>query len=124
MKKAGNYLGAIVLLAIAGWLWHARIQARKDLYPTDPHDSESASQRMARLHREAPGVVLEACTNEIPGLKQIIHLNVYDGDPLTTRWTADATVDYINHLGGVDRTNLQFKFDQYNAGLLVYKIEP
>ena len=57
--------------------------------------------------------LLEKATNDIVGLHRIIKLdkNFFDPDP--AKWTAEITAEYINHIGGVDRTNLPYRFHLY-----------
>ena len=57
---------------------------------------------------EAEGMLLKVCTNEVPGLNRIIDVSVDDSADLASKWTGRATVEYVNHLGGADRTNLLF----------------
>ena len=60
------------------------------------------------------------CTNEVMGLYKIIKLHVDDTSGNLADWTGEATVEYVNHDGGIDRTNLYFRFG--SVGTLVLSI--
>src|ERR1017187_5825937 len=53
----------------------------------------------------------EECTNQVVGITKIMS-SYLDYDPKTavTNWHAGASVEYINHFGGIDRTNLHLVF--------------
>jgi hypothetical protein len=50
-------------------------------------------------------------------LRGIIALEVYTADQNFMNWTATATVEYINHIGGEDRTNIELTFDPGYTGV-------
>lgn len=63
-----------------------------------------------KQYAEARELVLEECTNDTVGLQHIIDSRIYFTDTGVTNWTAEATVEYVNHVGGIDRTNFHFVF--------------
>jgi len=71
---------------------------------------ETELQQMARLQSESEGEMFKECTNVIIGLNRIIHfsLNIADDNPY--KWSGKATVEFVNRVGGIERTNLDFKF--------------
>jgi hypothetical protein len=71
---------------------------------------ETELQTRARLQSESEGEMLKECTNVIIGLTRIIHSSVTIADDNPYRWTGRATVEYVNRVGGIERTNLFFKF--------------
>jgi hypothetical protein len=71
---------------------------------------ETEGQQKARLQSEADGEMLKECTNVIVGLNRVIHSSVVDADDNPYKWGGDATVEYVNRVGGIERTNLFFKF--------------
>jgi hypothetical protein len=71
---------------------------------------EKESARWERMQAEAERSLLVACTNDLVGLNRIVYKFVNDGAENPTNWTADITAEYVNHIGGVDRTNLSFVF--------------
>ncbi len=90
----------------------AEIEAAKDPFSlTNAGDNKSYADKITRYRAGAGAAVRSACTNEIIGLRGIISLDVQTYDDNFKKWTATATVEYINHIGGVDRTNLSLRFD-------------
>jgi len=71
---------------------------------------ETEAQQKARLQSEAEGEMLKECTNIIVGLTRIIHSYVVDANDNPYQWGGDVTVEYVNRVGGIERTNLFFKF--------------
>ena len=83
-------------------------------------DNESYKHKLARFRDDAEQLVREACTNEVVGLRQIIKLRADTYDDNFMKWKASATVEFINHVGGVDRTNLVFEFHAISGMLICY----
>jgi len=124
MKKVIPIIGLIGLLALAGGIWYARIHAANEelkMLGDDPRDRESTAQRIDRFRTDASGLVAKECTNEVPGIKNIVHMEIFDSDDNYTKWTADVTLDFYNHIGGVDRTNLSFGFSSAVGDLTCYE---
>jgi hypothetical protein len=84
----------------------------------------SYAQKLARYRAGAEQAVRVACTNQVTGLRQLIRMDVSTYDQNVKRWTATATVEYVNNLGGIDRTNLEFEFDAWGGELSCFKKEP
>ena len=84
---------------------------------------ESYSHRLAHYRASAENLVRVACTNEVTGLRQFIRMDVSIYGQNVKEWKATATVEYINHLGGIDRTNLEFVFDTLGGDFGCYKKE-
>jgi hypothetical protein len=82
-----------------------------------PGDNESYADKIARYRAGAENAARTACTNEVVGLRGIIALDVQTYDNNFKNWTANATVEYINHIGGVDRTNIELTFDPGYTGV-------
>lgn len=58
---------------------------------------------------------IQAClTNDVVGYSRTIHIYPRRADPDPRNWTADVEVEYINHNGGIDRTNIPYKCYQTN----------
>ena len=62
--------------------------------------------------------VLEECTNKVVGLNRIIALNLDDHGSNVSQWRAEATLEYVNSIGGVQRTNLNFRFEGFGSGII------
>ncbi len=71
--------------------------------------TESYAAKVARYRAGADQELRSACTNAVTGLRFIVDTHAATSADNFMAWTATATVDYINHLGGVDRTNLAIK---------------
>ena len=65
------------------------------------------------------------CSNDIVGFKEIKSMFLNDGLGDTNKtsnpslWEGNATVDYINKVGGVERTNIVFHFKIETNSFLV-----
>jgi hypothetical protein len=71
---------------------------------------ETERQQNARLQSEAEGEMLKECTNVVVGLTRIIRTSVANTDDNPYRWTGEITSEYVNRVGGIERTNVLFKF--------------
>ena len=71
---------------------------------------ESESQQKSRWQSEAGFEMLRECTNVIVGLWRIVHKSVLDADDNPQQWSGTITAEYVNHMGGIERTNVQFRF--------------
>jgi hypothetical protein len=76
-------------------------------------DDNSFAHRLAWFRAGADFAVRTACTNDVTGLRRIIRVDASTYDNNLAKWKASATVEFINHIGGVDRTNLYYRF--YNS---------
>jgi hypothetical protein len=72
-------------------------------------DNEKYPHKLARYRASAEAGVRDACTNYTVGLRGILYLRADTSADNFMQWTAKATVEFINPVGGVDRTNLEFK---------------
>lgn len=81
----------------------------------------------SRLAEQAKQQMMIEITNEMVGLNRVLDAYV---DDLTTNnivdemkhpdlanWVGSAKVEYVNHLGGIDRTNLYFRFEYVPIGV-------
>ena len=82
---------------------------------TNPPKTETPFAMRKRLQSEAQAMFLRKCTSSTAGLNRVIQkdLQTNDGDP--NKWTAEVTAEYVNHSGGIDRTNLPFLFWIYDS---------
>ncbi len=81
----------------------------RSLYPDAPKP-ETELQQWARLQSEAEGEMLKECTNVVVGLTRIIRASVVTAAEDPHKWSGEVVVEFINHVGGIDRTNIFFKF--------------
>jgi hypothetical protein len=67
-------------------------------------------QLKSRLQAEAEVEMLKETTNVIVGLTRIIHSSVLNAGDNPYRWSGDVIAEYVNRVGGIERTNVFFKF--------------
>lgn len=95
----------ISILVVSG----LRERSHMNSFMAQVDDNESYPHKLTRYRFNAEQGVREACTNYTVGLSSIIDLRAETYDDNFMKWTASATVEYINPVGGVNRTNLEFK---------------
>ena len=71
---------------------------------------ETEWQLKQRFQTEAETEMLKECTNAVVGLTRIIHTSVLDAEDNPQQWTGTVTAEFINRMGGIERTNVPFKF--------------
>ena len=71
---------------------------------------ETELQQKIRLQSEAELEMLKESTNVVVGLNRIIRVSVANGDDNPYKWAGEVVAEFINRVGGVERTNLYFKF--------------
>jgi hypothetical protein len=71
---------------------------------------ETEWQQKQRFQTEAETEMLKECTNAIVGLTRIIHTSVLDAEDNPQQWTGTVTAEFVNRMGGIERTNVPFKF--------------
>ena len=84
-------------------------------------ESETPDQRMSRLRAEGERELLKACTNDVVGLHRVIRTSLDNSDNNPFKWTAHAEVEFVNRFGGIERTNLLFRFVQVLGGVSCYR---
>ena len=67
-------------------------------------------QLRAALETDAYAQLTNAVYKVQPGVSRIIEAKIDSQNPNPTNWLGSATVDYVNHTGGVDRKVLIFRF--------------
>lgn len=97
--KRSHWVALIIVLLVGLFI-------RSRILPAD----ESAAQERRRLAVEAEADFYTALTNDIVGLHRVIRsqTSLYDQD--IKAWRAEATVEFINAVGGVQRTNVHYVF--------------
>ena len=74
------------------------------------HLPETDYQQKHRLQLEAEVELAKACTNTVTGLTKILSKDLDIYEDLPSKWTACVVAEYINRVGGLERTNLSFTF--------------
>jgi predicted small lipoprotein YifL len=98
MKIANIFLAIICLAALAG------------CGQQNPFPNETPEQKNVRWRSEAKTSMLEEATNRVSGIRNVIYADVENWDQAAVHWRGRVTLDYVNHWGGIDRTNLYFLF--------------
>ena len=77
--------------------------------------AETPSQRGTRLRVDAPNVLSDAITNSVVGYTRTIHKSIWDSGDNPYLWAAEATVEFVNQVGGVERANIYLAFSQFEG---------
>jgi hypothetical protein len=103
---AGAWLVLAILLVVVvcGPIYWCRSQFAQAPKP------ETELQQQSRLQSEAELEMLKESTNVIVGLNRIIRASVSNSDDNPYKWTGEVVTEFVNRVGGVERTNLFFKF--------------
>jgi hypothetical protein len=71
---------------------------------------QTEDQNIAFLRSRTPLVVQYACTNNVVGLKQIVDMDIDDASADVGKWTATATVEYLDKDGSEQEKKLGYTF--------------
>jgi hypothetical protein len=103
MKKAFKFLCWLVFAAFmvrVGWIVTA-----------PPSEAQRALVLKWQRRAGAEALVRGRLAQDQIGLQRVISCTIDDSDEDANQWTAVAVVDFVNHMGGVDRTNLFYEFE-------------
>jgi DNA-directed RNA polymerase subunit RPC12/RpoP len=73
-----------------------------------PEKYEDAFQSKIRYEKEAEAEMLKECSNYV-GFTRVLTHYVIASDKPVSNWTASADIDFVNKVGGIERTNLLFR---------------
>jgi hypothetical protein len=85
----------------------------------DDSSDNNFQHRIEWFRAGADFAIRTACTNDVVGLRQIISTDRDTGADDLRRWHGRATVEFINPVGGVERTNLFYVFHEFVGTLSV-----
>ena len=102
---------ALGLFALVGKIYYDRQHI-----DSAPGDNEKYPHKLARYRTGADAALAAECTNVVVGLRLILNQRTETFDDNFTKWVGTATVEFINALGGMERTNLEFRFDPGYSG--------
>ncbi len=99
--KTTAFVGISILLIVgAVWIWHARQQSivsnLSEVSMADKGDNETYQHKLARYRAGADAALRTECTNVVTGLRTIIQQRTETYDNNFTKWSATATVEFIN----------------------------
>lgn len=66
-------------------------------------------EKLARWQSDAQFKMLVECTNKLAGINKIIRVGVDDVTQPTAQWRGTVVADYVNRIGGIERTNIYYK---------------
>jgi len=134
-KRKANTIKNIVAIGIfmvvlvgCFWVRNWRIQKLTSMLSETPFgepvkEDETYAQRLLRYRAKAEQSVRVACTNDVVGLRQVMQTDLSTYQDNYKNWRASATVEFFNKMGGVERTNLDFRFDMILDDLYCIRIE-
>jgi hypothetical protein len=81
---------------------------------------ETEWQQKHRFQSEAEAEMLKESTNAVVGLTRVIRSSVLDAEDNPQLWSGSVTAEFVNRLGGIERTNVTFRFstDTGHDGLM------
>jgi len=101
-------LYVVVCLGIAV-VGQYRENAREDISTYGVYEKPRA--KVARLASEAEATARAECSNVVVGITRIVNIHCSTYEDQVRKWKADAQVEFINRVGGIERTNLTMTFD-------------
>lgn len=89
-------------------------------------DEMDATEQMKYCRAQTDAAIREACTNAVPGIHAFVNVSADDASDAIVKWKGSAEFDYVNSVGGIDRTNLQFVFERtsYGTGRIFCLVDP
>jgi hypothetical protein len=101
---------AVVFAGACAWFLYAQYADAHKWEKTKPGDNETYAHKIKRYRAGADAALPPAITNAVVGLRTILSARTETYDDNFTKWTAEAEVEFINQVGGVERTNIHFGF--------------
>jgi hypothetical protein len=71
---------------------------------------DPAVLRTLQWREEAQQAIQKCCSNDVVGITRIVNTQVIDLEDHPDKWTGEASVEFINRVGGVERTNFPVRF--------------
>lgn len=81
---------------------------------------ETPAERLHRFRMEADAVASDYVSNEVVGFRRIRFIAADTSNPHLTNWTGMASAEFINRLGGVSLTSVDFQFYVGESGKILY----
>jgi hypothetical protein len=111
VKLARKILGIVILaglIAVGILAWSFKLHELND---AAPRQDESYSQKIDRWRSSAELLMLKQSSNDVVGFSRLVDSHIDTLADNVRSWSGEVTVDYVNHLGGIDRTNVRYAFD-------------
>jgi hypothetical protein len=108
MKTVIKFTVAAMFALVCGWFLISQYMEAHKWERSQPGDNESYAHKIKRYRAGADAALPAAITNAVVGLRTILTQRTETYDDNFNKWTARAEVEFINPVGGVERTNLDF----------------
>jgi len=79
-------------------------------------DEMTGEEQIQYCRAQTQRAMMEACTDSVPGIREFVNVSADDSSDAIVKWHGLAEFDYVNHFGGVDRTNLHLVFIRGSEG--------
>jgi hypothetical protein len=96
----------LIWITVSGLVRMQSERAREDA----KWQPEDRSKLLTRLRAGADAVVREYCSNTVVGITRIVRTDLDTLEDNPAKWSGNAVAEFINRVGGVERTNLPFVF--------------
>ncbi len=73
-------------------------------------EDQTPQQHLEHWRSIDESIMLKECTNSLVGFSRVTEAYVDDLSANLKDWQGHVTADYVNHFGGIDRTNLWYRF--------------
>jgi hypothetical protein len=77
---------------------------------TSTAERQAYEQRLAFYRTKTELVIKQACTNDVTGLTQIVQININEAAKDVSKWSADATVNFVDKTGGTKQEKVHYNF--------------
>jgi hypothetical protein len=81
---------------------------------------ETPAETLARFRIEAPNLAAAYVSNEVVGFRRIRFMTEDTLSDVVTNWRGWAEAEFINKIGGVSLTNVDFRFGIGRSGKILY----
>jgi hypothetical protein len=113
--KLIKVLICLAVIGLAGWIYKYKydeqVKSMGGFNIPELHKPETPAQRDERNQIEAKAIFASAITNDVVGWHRTIKQDCWIGygtSPNT--WWATATVEFVNKVGGIERTQIYYRF--------------
>lgn len=106
--KIPNQIAALVIIIVLGLVGYRIFQAHQANKWDDA--PETLLQRDIRQRKQAEQAFASAITNDVVGWHRTIDSHALIGSGPISDWWAEATVEFVNKIGGIERTTIRWGF--------------
>lgn len=113
IKPPSKYLRVLIitfLLLLGGLFAVSKVEDYRFRMDIEEHPEKYGQYFLTRRYeKEAEAGILKECSNYV-GFTRIMDHYASTGGDQVTNWHGTAIIDFVNKVGGVERTNLIFRF--------------